>query len=65
MKRARTKNGPWWMTFYGLPSDSSYVVSAKGRKGYVLVWQRAYDSWLLGESTPIFLLRKVDVPGPP
>jgi hypothetical protein len=65
MKRARTKNGPWWMTFYGLPSDSSYVVSAKGRPGYVLVWQRAYNSWLLGESTPIFLLRKTSVPGPP
>ena len=64
-KRARTRNGPWWMTFYGLASDSTYVVSAKPRPGYTLVWQDAYHSWLLGKSTPIYLLRKTDAPWPP
>jgi hypothetical protein len=63
--RARTRGGPWWTTFYGLASDSSYVVSAKPIKGYTVVWTRWYRSWLLREETPIYLLRKNGVSGPP
>jgi hypothetical protein len=63
--RAQTRGGPWWMTFYGLASDSSYVVSSQARQGYVVIWRRSYSSWLLGEETPVYLLRRYGVGGPP
>lgn len=63
--RAQTRGGPWWMTFYGLASDSTYIVSSKPKTGYVVVWRREYHSWLLQEDTPIYLLRRSGVAGPP
>lgn len=63
--RAQTRGGPWWTTFYGLASDSTYIVSSKPKKGYVTVWERSYHSWLLRTDTPIYLLRKVGAEGPP
>jgi hypothetical protein len=62
--RAQTRGGPWWMTFYGLASDSTYVVSSRPRDGYAVVWRRSYDSWLLGEETPMYLLRRIGAPRP-
>ncbi|MGH2551773.1 MAG: glycosyltransferase family 39 protein, partial [Thermomicrobiales bacterium] len=63
--RAKTRGGPWWTTFYGKATDSTYIVSAKPKKGYLVVWRRVYHSWLLNEDTPMYLLRKEGVSGPP
>jgi 4-amino-4-deoxy-L-arabinose transferase-like glycosyltransferase len=56
--RARTRGGPWWMTFYGLASDSTYIVASKPKDGYDIMWVRRYSSWLLGEETPVYLLKR-------
>ncbi|MGH2532782.1 MAG: ArnT family glycosyltransferase [Thermomicrobiales bacterium] len=56
---------PWWLSFYGKPSDASYVVAGERIRGYQVVWERPYDSWLSREPTVLFLLRRDDVTGPP
>jgi 4-amino-4-deoxy-L-arabinose transferase-like glycosyltransferase len=60
--RARTRNGPWWMTFYALASDSTYVVSSGPREGYRVMWSRPYDAWLVEEDPRVYVLRKADAP---
>jgi hypothetical protein len=60
--RARTRDGPWWMTFYGLASDSTYMVSSKPQKGYVLVAVFQYETWLPSATRDVYLLRKSDAP---
>jgi hypothetical protein len=56
---------PWWLNFYGKPSDASYVVSSEKVRGYQVVWERHYDSWLPQEPTVLYLLRRNGVDGPP
>lgn len=56
---------PWWLNFYGKPSDASYVVSGEMVGGYRVVWGRRYDSWLPQAPTTLYLLRRWDVTGPP
>ena len=63
--RAATPRGPWWMTFYGLASDSSYVVSSTAQPGYIRVWKRDYSSWLSRDTLQLYLLKKTSVAGPP
>lgn len=63
--RARTRNGPWWSTFYGLATDSRYLVSSKPQPGYVIVWRRGYGAWLPNGDSPMYLLRRFGVPWPP
>ena len=65
IRRAGTPKGPWWMTFYGLASDSTYVVSSRPQPGYVRVWTRDYSSWLSRDTHHIYLLRKSSSTGPP
>lgn len=60
--RARTRNGPWWMTFYALASDSTYVVSSTPRDGYEIMWTRTYDQWLVGGDQKIYVLRRIGAP---
>jgi len=62
---ASTPKGPWWMTFYGLASDSTYVVSTTAQPGYIEVWERDYTSWLSRDTLKMYLLRKADAAGPP
>ena len=62
---AATPQGPWWMTFYGLASDSSYVVSSTRQPGYAMVWERDYSAWLSRDTLHLYLLRKTSVSGPP
>ncbi|MGC4190504.1 MAG: glycosyltransferase family 39 protein [Thermomicrobiales bacterium] len=63
--RARTRNGPWWMTFYALASDSTYVVSSTPRDGYKIMWTRTYDQWLVGGDVTLYVLRRADAPALP
>ena len=63
--RARTRGGPWWLTFYGLASDSTYVVSSKPVKGYVQVATFTYDTWLPDATRTMYLLRRFGAPGLP
>ena len=51
--------GPWWVYFYGAPTDSSYVISGTPRDGYTIVESRVYDSWLRDAPQRLFLLRRV------
>jgi hypothetical protein len=53
---ARTRNGPWWVTFYGKPTDSTYVVSAKPLSGYTVITSRDYVTWLPAKPTRLYLL---------
>jgi hypothetical protein len=57
--KARTRNGPWWVYFYGKPSDSTYVVTRKPIAGSTVVLSRDDDSWLGNESTRLSLVRVV------
>ena len=54
-----TPDRPWWVTFYGTASDSSYVISGTPRGGYVIVESRTYGQWLRDGPTPLFLLRRL------
>ena len=56
--KARTRNGPWWVYFYGKPTDSSYVVAGRKLNGYVTVTSRSFHPWLWGDKQTIYLLRK-------
>jgi 4-amino-4-deoxy-L-arabinose transferase-like glycosyltransferase len=56
MTNARTSNGPWWVYFYGKPTDSQYVVTAKLVPGSTVVLSRTTDAWL-GNPTTLYLLR--------
>lgn len=55
---AQTQGGPWWTTFYGLASDSTYVVSSRPQNGYDLIASTEYPTWLGGDN-PMYLLRRV------
>jgi hypothetical protein len=63
--KARTRDGPWWVYFYGKATDSTYVVAGRPLDGYVIVSAHPYSSWLHAEPTVLYLLRRADVPGPP
>jgi 4-amino-4-deoxy-L-arabinose transferase-like glycosyltransferase len=60
--RAQTRNGPWWMTFYALASDSTYTVSSTLRPGYQIMWTRPVDQWLVDGDPTVYLLRKLGAP---
>jgi hypothetical protein len=60
--RAQTRNGPWWMTFYALASDSTYTVSSTLREGYQIMWTRTVDQWLVDGDPTVYLLRKLEAP---
>jgi 4-amino-4-deoxy-L-arabinose transferase-like glycosyltransferase len=60
--RARTRNGPWWMTFYALASDSTYVVASAPRDGYEIMWTRTYDQWLVDGDAKLYVLRREGAP---
>ncbi len=51
--------GPWWVYFYGSPTDSSYVISGTPRDGYTIVESRLYDAWLRDDPQRLFLLRRL------
>ena len=55
----RTPNGPWWVYFYGAPTDSTFVISGTPRDGYRVVESRVYDSWLREAPQFLFLLRRL------
>ena len=63
--RARTRDGPWWLAFYGKATDSSYVVSSRPQKGYVVVWKRPYSAWLEDDPTHLYLLSRPGLRLPP
>jgi 4-amino-4-deoxy-L-arabinose transferase-like glycosyltransferase len=52
---ARTRRGPWWVFFYGKPTDSVVVVSGQLLKGYSVIAKQTYDPWWGPEDT-IYLL---------
>ena len=54
-----TEGRPWWVTFYGAPTDSSYAISGTPRDGYTIVESRIYDSWLRDAPQRLFLLRRI------
>ncbi len=56
---SRTPNGPWWVYFYGAPTDSTFVISGTPRDGYRIVESRVYDTWLRDEPQRLFLLRRL------
>jgi hypothetical protein len=64
--RSRTpKGGPWWVYFYAPATDSSYVVAGKPQKGYFVILNRPYSSWLHREPPNLYLLRRWLAPWPP
>jgi hypothetical protein len=52
---------PGWITFYAPGIREHYVVSAEPLQGYAVVRSVAYSSWLQGDRTYIYLLRRADV----
>ena len=54
----QTPHGPWWVYYYGVSTDSTFVVSGRHLDGYDEVSHSTYSSWLLGESPPLYLLRR-------
>jgi hypothetical protein len=53
--KGRTRNGPWWVYFYGKPTDSQYIVTATLVPGSTVVLSRNADAWL-GNSTRLYVL---------
>ena len=62
LTRARTRHGRWWTNFYGKPTDSSYVVSSKPLKDYVIIGEYHYHTWLPDQMRTLFSF--VDAPRP-
>jgi 4-amino-4-deoxy-L-arabinose transferase-like glycosyltransferase len=56
--RARTRDGPWWVFFYGKATDSTYVVASEPIPGYSVAAIRSYSTWLENETHQIYLLRR-------
>ncbi len=54
----QTRDGPWWTSLFGPATDSSYIVSTGPRPGYTILGQVEYSSWLDGNPTFLFLLRR-------
>jgi 4-amino-4-deoxy-L-arabinose transferase-like glycosyltransferase len=65
IKRSRTRRGPWWTSFYGKPTDSTYIVATKWVNGFHIVWKRPYSSWLDRDPTLVYLQRRNGTKGPP
>jgi len=63
--RARTQGGPWWMTFYGKASDSTYLVAGKPQKGYATIKRIPYSSWLHQGDGVVYLQTKYSPNGIP
>jgi hypothetical protein len=63
--RARTRDGPWWVTFYGKASDSTYVVSRTPLPGYSVIGRSSYDQWLWLGDVPVLLLQRITTAKPP
>ncbi len=57
--RTQGPDRPWWVTFYGAPTDSTFVISGTPRDGYRIVESRIYDSWLRDDPQFLFLLRRL------
>ncbi len=57
--RTQGADRPWWVTFYGAPTDSTFVISGTPRDGYRIVESRTYDSWLRDDPQFLFLLRRL------
>ena len=57
--RTQGPDRPWWVTFYGAPTDSTFVISGTPRDGYRIVESRTYDSWLRDDPQFLFLLRRL------
>jgi hypothetical protein len=55
--KARTRTGPWWVYFYGKPTDSTVVVAGRPLPGFVIVAHETYDPWWGPEDT-IYLLAR-------
>lgn len=54
----QTPQGPWWVYYYGVSTDSTYVVSGRHLDGYDEISHVTYSSWLLGKSPPLYLLHR-------
>ena len=65
LTRARTHHGRWWTNFYGKPTDSTYVVSSKPVKDYVIIGEYHYHTWLPDKGRTLFLLRRRTAPDLP
>ncbi len=57
---------PWWTGLFAPLTDSSYAVAASPVPDYSVVTRVEYSSWLQ-RNPPVYLylLRRLDVPGPP
>jgi hypothetical protein len=65
IERARTRDGPWWVYFYGKASDSTYIVSSRPTRGYLTVRTFPYASTLESDRTQFYLLRRFSTSWPP
>ncbi len=61
----RTPGGAWWTNLFAPATDSSYVVSTAPLPGYDLLALVEYSTWLDGDPTYLYLLRRWGVTGPP
>jgi hypothetical protein len=61
----RTPNRPpWWVSLWGRPIDSSYVIAGAHLPGYDIVREVEYPAVFSVEPTRIYLLRRQDVRAP-
>jgi hypothetical protein len=60
----KTANPPWWVRLYARSTDSTYLVSTnpKAHKGYTVILQHPYSSWLENDPVSVYLLKKDDAP---
>lgn len=57
--RQQTPGGPWWTDLFGPATTSEYVVSTARLRGYRVVREATYSSWLTGESHQMLLLHRI------
>jgi hypothetical protein len=63
--KGRTKNGPWWVYFYGKATDSTFVVTAQPAAGSRVILTRNVSTWLGDKPLRLYLVRAVWKPAMP
>jgi 4-amino-4-deoxy-L-arabinose transferase-like glycosyltransferase len=56
---------PWWIPFWDLQTDSTYVVSGQRRDGFTVVRRVTYSQWLNTREAELFLLRRQEATATP
>lgn len=63
--RPQTPHGPWWTNLFAPATDSTYVIASKPQRGYTVIKEYPYSSWLNDGPNILYLQRRDGAPGPP